>query len=104
MNSGTNDIDKVIEILIWIKNTVTPDTNLLWTPYNTHREILDELEMQIKELKEGKTEILEKLRTSFLPTCTFQELAISNGWGDYYLELAEKFDETYKRIKNCNGD
>jgi hypothetical protein len=56
--------------------------------------------MQIKQLKEGETEILEELRTGFLPTCTFQELAISNGWGDYYyLELADKFDEAYKRIK-----
>lgn len=95
----TTDIEKLIEILNAIKGTVKPDSNLLWTHYNDPQEIILELEKVINELRNGDFKTIEKLKVDFLPTCTFQELAISNGWGDYYLELADKFDEVYKKLK-----
>jgi hypothetical protein len=37
----------------------------------------------------------------FLPTSTYQELAMSNGWSEEYLQIAEKLDSIYKRIKTA---
>jgi hypothetical protein len=96
----TTDIENIIEILNVIKGTITPDSSVTWTHYNNPKEVIRELDNDIINLRKGSLETLEKLKTDFLPTCTFQELAITNGWGDYYLELADKFDGIYKRLKN----
>lgn len=35
----------------------------------------------------------------FLPTSTYKELVMSDGWSEEYLQIAEKFDSIHKRIK-----
>jgi hypothetical protein len=47
-------------------------------------------------LKKGEVLNLQDLRLLFAPTGSFQEIAISNGWGEAFFALAVRFDEAVK--------
>lgn len=100
----TTEMENIVEIINIIKGTITSDSNMTWTPYKNPREAIQELDKDIINLRKGNLETLDKLKSDFLPTCTFQELATSNGWGDYYLELASKFDEIYRKLKSGSNE
>jgi len=36
----------------------------------------------------------------FAPTGPIQEVSLSSGWGQEFLELAERFDKEYEIVKN----
>ena len=38
-----------------------------------------------------------ELSSLFLPTAEMQEIAMTSGWGDRYLELASRFDDAMRR-------
>jgi hypothetical protein len=38
------------------------------------------------------------VQTEFLPTSTYQEISISNGWGDNYIKLSSEFDKLYEKL------
>ena len=35
----------------------------------------------------------------FAPTSTYQEISLSNGWGNEFLKLADQFDKLYEKIR-----
>lgn len=55
-----------------------------------------ELSSDIMKLEKLSFKTLEKINTQFLPSNTFQELAIANKWSNYYIELSSSFDALYK--------
>ena len=73
-------------------------TDINWTSYESVTEIIEELNGYIKLLKANDYKVLEKIKYQFLPTCTFQELSVTNGWGKEFLELANRFDILYEKI------
>ena len=73
-------------------------TDINWTSFETADEIIEELDEYIKLLEANDYEVLEEVKFQFLPTCTFQELSLTNGWGDEFLELANRFDILYEKI------
>ena len=88
----------LIDIITKVKLNISDDSDMAWTQYNTAKELRDELEIYTQELRNGDMRSLEKIKLLFLPTATFQEHAISNGWADEYVALAEKFDNLYSLI------
>lgn len=59
-------------------------------------EVQEILEKEIKRLKENKNFSFfgkSKIKFLFLPTGALQEIAIVNGWGDEYLQIAAIVDE-----------
>ena len=83
------------EILEQVKKKIANDSDMVWTRYANSKQLRDELELYIRQLQNGDTGSLEKIKFMFLPTATLQEHSISNGWVDEYLKLAEKFDNLY---------
>ena len=92
-------IKKLIEILYKVKERFTDESDLLWTSYETAKELRDELDVCIEQLGKGDISCLENLNMHFLVTSTFQEHSLQNGWSKEYLELAKRFDIIYARIK-----
>ena len=86
---------ELIDIITKVKERISDDSNMVWTHYDTAKELRDELELYTQELRNGNMSSLKKMKLLFLPTATLQEHSISNGWPDEYLALAEKFDNFY---------
>ena len=91
---------ELIEILNKVKERFTDDSDLLWTSYETAKELRDELDVYMEQLSKGDKSCLENLNMHFLPTSTFQEHSLKNDWTNEYMKLSEKFDSIYIQMKN----
>ena len=98
-NAVFDDFQKIAEILIHIHNRVDSDTDVVWTRFNDPRELIEDLTSDIQKLQVCDSETLSKVFMKFWPTSTYQELSISNGCGDEYLQLSKKFDYYRERIR-----
>ncbi|MEZ4442294.1 MAG: hypothetical protein R3B72_24580 [Polyangiaceae bacterium] len=67
-----------------------PDADFTWSSWLDQVAALNELDARIRDLEQGHEPSLGVL---FAPTGPMQELAISSGWGEAFLALAERYDE-----------
>jgi len=93
----TNDL---IEIIKNVREKFVDNSDMVWTSYETAKEIRDELDSFIQQINLGDKTCLENLNMHFLPTSTFQEHSLQNGWTKEYLKLSENFDSIYEKMKN----
>ena len=89
---------ELVDILNNVKSKFSDDSDVVWTRYDTAKQLRDELDVYIDQLTKGDKNCLKQLEILFLPTASFQEHAISNGWEDEYLKLAKKFDAIYAKL------
>ena len=94
----SDEIQKIIEILLAINNTIDSKTDVVWTRYDRPEQLSNDLKKYIEKLESGDYTILATLNHLFGPTGTFQELSISNGWGEEFLNIAEQFDHYYAKF------
>ena len=94
-----SDFKKVSEIIGDIKSRINDKTDTVWAGFDNIEVLTKELDSDQKQIEILDFETLEKIMVEFLPTSTYQELAMSNGWSEEYLQIAEKFDSIHKRIK-----
>jgi hypothetical protein len=87
------DFQEISKILDQIYNLINQNSN-----FDNKNLTIDEIHQAIKQIKSCDYHTLEKIKFYFLPTCTFQELSLSNNWNDEYLELSLRFDVLYKRL------
>ena len=92
----------LIDILNNVKEKFTDNSDMIWTSYETAKEVRNELDSCIEQLDNGDKSCLETLNMHFLPTSTFQEHSMQNGWTNEYIKLSEIFDSIYAKIKNHN--
>ena len=86
---------ELINILEEIKKEITDDSDLLWTSYKTPDELRVEIDSFIFRSHQKDITVLKDIYIHFLPTSTFQEHAIQNGWSKKYMLLSDKFDKIY---------
>ena len=94
-----DEIQQLIRIINTVKSKITDDTDVVWAGYDNPDELREDIENDLKELKAGDLDKLDTFKAHFLPTATFQEVSLSNGWGDEFLLLAEKYDKLYEKTK-----
>jgi hypothetical protein len=88
-------INEIIKIVESVKFKIHEGSNMGLTRYNNPKELRDELDGYIAQLKENDLSCLEELYGLFLPTCDLQDISIPNGWSDEYVRLAGEFDKIY---------
>jgi hypothetical protein len=93
------DFQKVKAILETIKSYTVKDTDVIWAGYDNVDDFLTELNEYIEQMNSCDFDALGKLELNFVPTSSYQELSISNGWGDYFLKLANQFDTLAEKLK-----
>jgi len=93
-----NDFKKVADILRQIKELTSYETNTAWAGFDSAAIFLEELSQDIEHIETCNFQTLEKVKVEFLPTCSYQELSISNGWGDRYVKLSGEFDKLYEKL------
>ena len=79
-----------------------PDVDVAWSTYDDPDEAIGELEALAAGVARGEAAALERLRFLFLPTADLQEISISSGWGEHYLELAARFDKLSPSYGRCS--
>ncbi|AUC15909.1 hypothetical protein BTO06_12435 [Tenacibaculum sp. SZ-18] len=94
-----SDFKEVSEIIANIKSRINDETDTVWAGFDNTEVLIKELDSDQKQIELLNFDTLEKTMVEFLPTSTYQELAMSNGWSDEYLQIAEKFDSIHKRIR-----
>lgn len=92
------DFQKVADILKQIKAFIFQNTDTVWAGFDNADKFLEELNLDIEKIENCNFQTLEKINVEFMPTSTYQELSMSNGWSDKYLELSVEFDKIYERI------
>lgn len=88
-----------IEILLKIREKITDDSDLIWTCFETADELRKEIDEFILRLDHGDENVINDIYIHFLPTSTFQEHSMQNGWTDEYMKLAGQFDKIYEGQK-----
>jgi len=91
---------KVSDLLKQIRAKIKPFTEATSAGFETPEDFLTELNEDIAKIETCDISTLNKINTEFLPTGTYQELSLSNGWADEYSEMADTFDELYTAIQN----
>jgi len=89
-----DDIETVlIEILESIKKLILePRTDLIWSTFDNKDELVFEIDTHIQKLKLQDFSKLKNLILLFAPTSDFQEISLSSGWSNRYLNISERFD------------
>jgi hypothetical protein len=88
MNALKSILERTIELLA--KSEASD-----WTTF-TPEEVAQDLARASRAIETGTTIDKDKLAMHFTPTGPLQEIAMSNGWADEYLKLAEEFDQKIK--------
>lgn len=72
---------------------------MLWTSYESTKEVRDKLDGFVEQLSKGDISCLKDLNLYFLPTSTFQEHSLQNNWTKEYMKLSDQFDRLYDKMK-----
>jgi hypothetical protein len=69
-----------------------PDNEYMWSSWEDDDDALEEIDRILAELRAGAPLDRLTMRVLFAPTGPIQEVAISSGWGNRFLTLADRFD------------
>ena len=75
-----------------------PDNDFMWTSWRDAEQALAEVVPELARLRAGQLPERSALVRWFAPTCYLQEVSISSGWSDAYIQLAAWFDELEPRL------
>lgn len=84
---------QLINILLKVQDKITPETDVLWTSYNTPGELAAAIDKCIVLLTQGKDYVVNDIALLFAPTGALQEVSLSNGWEYEFLEFAADIDK-----------
>jgi hypothetical protein len=92
------DLRKLVGILEEARALIARDGNdFLWSSWIDQDHAIAEIDSIIAELKDGS---VPEIGVLFAPTGPIQEVSLSSGWGNEFLELAERFDKEYAIVRN----
>ena len=94
--------DAVIGILEEVVRIVDrPETDVAWSQYNNVQETVKDIKHHIARLQNDDFSRIEDLAMLFAPTGSLQEISISSGWGDEFLEIAARFDRAVAPLRQA---
>lgn len=92
------DFQEVAAILKQIKSYTHANAYTDWTYFDSATEFIAELDQDIAGIEHCDFATLDKVNIEFLPTATYQEMSMSNGWSKEYLQLSGNFDILYQKL------
>ena len=93
MENIDNNETVLIEILETVKKLILePRTDISWSTFDNKDELIIEIDTHIQKLKLRDFSIVKDLILLFAPTSDFQEISLSSGWGNQYLNISARFD------------
>ena len=93
-----NDSRKLIDILKEARALMARDDNdFAWSSWIDQDHAIAEINSIIAELENVS---VREIGVLFAPTGPIQEVSLRSGWGNQFLELAERFDKEYALVRN----
>ena len=100
---GTINVSEPYEALVHVLESVIellriPDNNFLWSYWEDSDEATQEI---TKLLNQATAHTLPKkveVAVLFVAAGPLQEVSLSSGWGELFLEVAKKFDQVEKLL------
>lgn len=84
----------LLDIFNEIKNIIdNPNTDMTWTSYYNEEEFIREFDILIDDFKRGIKGCIDRLKLLFTPTGILQEISLSNGWGERFIDISNRFDK-----------
>ena len=78
------------DVLSYIRR---PGVDLVWSHWDNVDEAIKELENHKSRFLKNDFTKLDEASFLFAPTGSLQEVSLSNGWGDEFIQLAIKMDK-----------
>ena len=76
-----------------------PGNDFSWSSWRDADEALHEIDGFIAQLRAGGAPDELQMRVLFAPTGPMQEVSLSSGWGQAFLDLARDFDSALARAR-----
>lgn len=92
------DFQNVADILIRIKSYLSSESDVIWAGQDNADEFIEGLNKDIQHIQNCSFIVLSDIYAKFLPTGTYQEISISNGWGNEYIILSLRFEKIHSRL------
>ena|SRR4026208_1384372 len=91
-------VQKLITVLRQARVLLALESNdFSWSSWKDQNHAISEIDSIITSLENGS---LPEIGVLFAPTGPIQEVSLSSGWAQEFLELAERFDKEYEIVKN----
>jgi hypothetical protein len=69
-----------------------PENDFTWSSWKNAESALREIDAVTARVSKGEIQDRQQLAVLFAPTGPIQEVSVSSGWGEMFLELAERLD------------
>ncbi len=91
-------LQKLITVLKEARAFLALESNdFSWSSWRDQDHAIAEIDSIIAGLENGS---IPEIGFLFAPTGPIQEVSLSSGWGNEFLELAAQFDKEYEIVKN----
>jgi hypothetical protein len=100
IQSGKADLVSILDEVI--KLVASPENDFLWSSWMGPEEAISELANYRAEIARDDFRHLATLDILLAPTGSLQELSISGGWSQAFLELSAKYDRIAAVLKQAN--
>lgn len=88
-----SDAAQLLDIFQRARDLVArPENDFAWSSWRDFEHALDEIDGLVSRLQTGELPTTSEMSVLFAPTGPMQELALSSGWGNRFLQLATEFD------------
>jgi len=95
-----DQLQKLIALLKEARALLALESNdFSWSSWKDQNQAISEIDSIIAKLENGS---IPDMRVLFAPTGPIQEVSLSSGWGNQFMELAERFDKEYEVAKNLS--
>lgn len=86
-------LGKLISVFEDVRTLLSlPDNDFAWSSWNDCNDAVGEIDAILSALRAGVQPDKLTLRVLFAPTGPTQEVSLSSGWGNEFIELANRFD------------
>lgn len=90
--------EKLIEILREARACLArPDNDFAWSSWEDAPAALREIDGIVSRIESGDMPKRADIEGLFLPTGPIQEVSLSSGWGQEFVELASRFDSAIEQ-------
>lgn len=86
-------VPKLLEVFEKIRElAIRPENDFSWSWWDDADGVLREIDPILNQLRTGSMPVSNSFTSLFLPTSGLQELSLSSGWGNEFVEIANEFD------------
>ena len=94
----SDDRDDLIRVFLEARTLLAlPNNDYSWSSWESAHDAISEVNGIVLSLQSGHLPDMLTMQVLFAATGPMQEVSLSSGWSNSFLELAERFDAALKK-------